>query len=167
MNEPALRHWVEDNPALANSGNWLSGPPLFRAVELGSPALVTWLVDEKGADVNIRNDFNGAPLYYATSSDVVTILLNGGADVIVPDAFNRLTPLMAQVNQNRVECVKRLLQNSCVVASIEAQTDDGRTALKCACGAAMKNLLVPLLLQAGANPTKINLSPFHPASHLI
>lgn len=48
-----------------------------------------------------------------------------------------------------------MLENSRVIASIETQTDDGHTALHLACIAETHASVLPLLLQAGADPTAI------------
>jgi ankyrin repeat protein len=153
MSEAELRRWVEENPGSVNSADPFGKIPLFYAVEREYPALATWLVDEKGAKVNVQGYWGQTPLHHATSAAVIAMLLTRGADVTVSDRFDRLTPLMSHIENNRVECVKRLLQDPRVVAGIESQSEDGRTALQLACATEKKDLLVPLLLQAGANPT--------------
>lgn len=51
--------------------------------------------------------------------------------------------------------MKRLLEDSRVAAGLEAQSDYGHTALHLVCTRREHALMVPLLLQAGADPTAI------------
>jgi hypothetical protein len=53
MNEVELRQWLEDHPALVNSERLLCF--------MLSNANITWLVDEKGADVNVQGLWGQTP----------------------------------------------------------------------------------------------------------
>jgi ankyrin repeat protein len=48
---------------------------LFWGVEHNYPMLVTWLLEEKGADVNVRDIRGYTALHTATSAEMITVLL--------------------------------------------------------------------------------------------
>ena len=117
--EESMRQWVEENPGETSSGN--ASPihkALIWAVENDYPMLVTYLLEEKGADVNLTDSNCHTPLHAATSAEMITVLLNHGADVAVSEFWYGLTPFMWQIWKERVECVRRLLEDSRVIAGI-------------------------------------------------
>jgi len=74
-------------------------------------ALVTWLIDEKGADVNDKDgNLDWAPLHVACSP-FVGLLLDRGASPRSLD-YMGMTPLMAYVMHAEAACVARLLEHA-------------------------------------------------------
>ena len=148
MNETRLRQWAEANPGRVNARDLASDTPLTNAASKGAHALVVWLLDEKGADIE------GA-LHAAASLDILIALLDRGADPSKANIHGRF-PLTVQAKRGTVEIVARLLQDSRVRATINMQDGRGQTALHWASvcneekGAASK---AHLLFQAGADPT--------------
>jgi hypothetical protein len=120
-------------------------------------ALVVWLLDEKGADVNGTRRDGSSALHVAASLDILIALLDRGAD---PTRVNQRTrsPLMQQAFYGTADVVVRLLQDPRVRATVNMQNLDGNTALHLACWndrvtheeTASK---VQSLLEADANPT--------------
>ena len=90
----------------------------------------------------------GARLFLGPPPPTSLALLDRGAD---PTVLNRKkqSPLMYQSIFGSYECVARLLQDQRVLATINAQDENGNTALH---EASLRNEKVRLLLQAGANP---------------
>lgn len=62
---------------------------------------------------------------------------------------------MWHIRFERVECVRRLLEDPRVVAGLEEESTNRYTALHLACTCREYALTIPLLLQAGADPTAI------------
>ena len=131
--EESVWEWVEEN-TLWSRDEYPINKALFWAVQHDYPMLVTWLLEENGADVNLKGLCAHTPLYIARSAEMITVLLIHGADVGVSGlaVCYSLTPLMWQIWEGRVECVRRLLEDSRVIAGIETQTDRN-TALHFAC----------------------------------
>ena len=93
-NEAELRQWVEANPERVNDCDVDGRPPLFvAACVLQTLPLTVWLLDEKGADVNGTTVHGGPPLHVATSLDILSALLDRGANPTVRIFLGR-TPLM-------------------------------------------------------------------------
>jgi len=83
MDETELRQWVEANPGRVNDidRNRNGHTPLIAAAcHRDSQSLVVWLLEEKGADVNALSRDGNTPLHIASSPDVITALLDRGAD---------------------------------------------------------------------------------------
>jgi len=79
MSEVELRQWVEANPGRVNDRN-SAGYTLLTAAaskEKGL-ALVVWLLDEKGADVNATMALGTSALHYAKTLDILNALLDRG-----------------------------------------------------------------------------------------
>lgn len=57
-----MRQWVEENPGLVNSRSGVEEAPLYKVVQRDFLMLVTWLLEEKGADVNLRGLCAHTPL---------------------------------------------------------------------------------------------------------
>ena len=84
MNEAELRQWVEANPGRVNRMDRWGFTPLYVAVcRLKNLSLTVWLLDEKGADVKARTKDGESPLHEARSLDILTALLDRGADPIM------------------------------------------------------------------------------------
>jgi ankyrin repeat protein len=104
--------------------------PLFMAVASGNNEMVKLLI-QYGANVNIQipTDKNTTPLLKSLDSEassrdeVMDTLLNGGADVNLPNSFG-FTPLMAACANGRLEAVKKLLDRG---ASVSAEPNRGNS----------------------------------------
>jgi ankyrin repeat protein len=66
--------------------------------------LVVWLLDEKGADVNATTAGDRTPLFYAKTPDILTALLDRGADPCTADRCGAL-PLMWHASFGKVGIV--------------------------------------------------------------
>ncbi len=104
-----------------------------------------------GADVNekVRGDYplNIAAVY--GPAEMVTLLLDAGADIEMPDR-NGLHPLHNAAISGRMDIVALLLKRGAVVNSRDKQ---GRTPLLSFAASAGSSIDIPkLLLAAGANP---------------
>ena len=169
--EAGLRQWVKANPGRVNDRDRRGDTPLLAAVIYAkSLPLVVWLLDEKGADVNGTNEDGASAVHYAVSLDILTALLDRGADPIVAD--NRgVRPLMRGAQHGTVDVVAHLLQDPCVRATIDAQAKDGATALHWACyNCNYLNIAAPIvrtLLQAGADPTLTTIDPHTPLEIIL
>ena len=159
--EAELRHWVELNPGRVNDrgSDYRESTFLFVAACVRkSLPLTLLLLDEKGADVNATTSDGSTALHEAYSLGIVTALLDHSADSIRLND-DGVSPLMRQALIGKIEIVVRLLQDPRVRATINIQSNDGRTALHCACNSvngteANQAALVILLLQSGANYTR-------------
>jgi len=146
------------------------------AYNLKSLSLVDWLQDEKGADVNAREESGLTAIHAARSLDVINALQSRGADLTLSSKTGQ-TPLMCHVAgryelvsmiesnlkdpNEAVGMVARLLEDPRVRGTIDVQDRDGNTALHHACDADDIKTITPkthLLLKAGANPTITNES---------
>ena len=161
MTEAELRHWVLANPERVNDRDrdQEGCTALFAAADFReSLPLTVWLVDEKGADVNATTSRGLSALHEARSLDIVTALLDRGVAPIRLDD-DGVSPLMRHALFGKFDIVARLLQDPRVRATINLQSNHGRTALHHACGSASgteanQAALVTLLLQCGANYTR-------------
>jgi len=171
ISEAELRQWVEANPGRLNDADRRGYMALVAAAgDLQSLSLVMWLLDEKGANVNGTIENGISALHLAGSLDILTALLDRGADPIQPNRYSEL-PLMSQVIAGTIEVVARLLQDPRVRATIDAQAKDGATALHHACyNCNYLNIAAPIvrtLLQAGANPTLTTIDPHTPLEMIL
>jgi len=159
MTEAQIRQWVEANPTRVNDWDGTGVTPLYVAVfYLKSLALVLWLLDEKGADVNtwLNND-GRTPFHEARSLEIVNALLDRGADPILLNDDHQ-SPLMYDAYERKVDAMARLLRDPCVRATVDAQDSAGDTAIHTACfrkDETSATCIFHLLLQAGANPTLV------------
>lgn len=78
MGETELRQWVETNPGRINDRDSKGDTPLIAAAfrDLINAALVLWLVNEKGADVNATDGAGYTPLHRVRSVDALSLLLD-------------------------------------------------------------------------------------------
>ena len=122
-------------------------------------SLVVWLLDEMGADVNATTRYGETPIHHASSLDILTALLDRGADPTLRNGYSGWNSLMLQVRHGIVENVARLLQDPGVRASVNVQDIGGETALHHACRFAYEPVatsILNLLLQAGSDPNLTN-----------
>lgn len=160
MSERKMRQWAEENPGHVNdqddSGHILLTAAAYRNVNIN---FITSLVDEKGADIDVPDRWGRTAIFFAKSADVVSFLLERGADPTLLDDEG-WTALMWQSWTLKVESVERLLQDSRVVAHINVQGTGlflrGCTALEATCHlrdvARGRARIFELLLLHGANP---------------
>lgn len=161
MTGAELRQWVDANPEHVNDwdrdedGN----TPLYTAAyHLKNLALLLWLLNEKGADVNKRIFDGQTPFHGVRSLETLNALLDRGADPTALDENND-SPLICHTYFRRVNIMAHLLKDPHVRATINVQRCDGNTALHFACfreDEGSTTSIVQLLLQAGANPLLIN-----------
>lgn len=123
MSEAELMQWAEANPYRINDRDDIGYTPLYDAASTKrSLPLVLWLVDVKGADMNGKTSDGQSPLHGSRSIDLITALLDRGADLTVmeDDGF---TPLMWHVYfaVERHELLYRMLQDPRVKANVNMQ----------------------------------------------
>lgn len=94
-----------------------------------SPAVVCWLLEEGGADVNSRRKGGKRPLHLTQRADVAEVLLAAGADAHVRDKSGR-TPLHNFMARSS-KCSQSRFMTVVVEAGvdIDARSADGSTAL--------------------------------------
>jgi hypothetical protein len=159
MNEAQLRQWVEDNPERVNDRDMHQDTALFVAVCISLP-LVVWLLDEKSADVNGTVASGITPLHAAVSPDIITALLDRGADPTLQHISIGSVPLLMQSYFGIVNNMAPLLQDPRVRANVNSQAHSGLTALHCACLSNSHETsvtsIILLLLQAGCNQNLAN-----------
>eukprot|EP00624_Nannochloropsis_granulata_P001445 evm.model.NODE_17242_length_7764_cov_16.608450.2 len=158
MSETQLRQWVEAHPGQVNDKDGGKHTPLCVAVSvLSNLPLILWLIDEKGADVNVRTRTGYTPLQLARSLDILAALLERGANPVLQNLLGQ-SALIHQAASGHVDNVARLLQDSRVQATVNLKTPFGWTALHHACSHIYETpatAIVHLLLQAGANPAPL------------
>ena len=163
MIETGLRQWVETNPGRVNDRDREGLTPLIAAASIKeSLSLVVWLLDEKGADVNGTMADGTSAFHAAGSLDILTALLDRGADPTLAYEENSL-PIMWHASFGTEDTVARLLQEPRVRATVNVQDRDSETALHWACKTfgtfGAREAVAPkvhLLLQAGADPLVTN-----------
>lgn len=125
MTEAELRAWVEANPGRRNHVDTHGWTPLYSAVcRQASLDLTLWLLDEKGADVNARNQDRRIPLHGASTLAILNVLIDRGAILTKQDREGD-TVLMSQVCHADLEIVARLLQEPSVRAAVDNVTSIG------------------------------------------
>jgi ankyrin repeat protein len=127
--------------------------PLMHAAGLGLKDMVAILL-AASADPNARNLLYGSALHHAATAkansvEIATLLLNGGAEIELPDDSEN-TPLMAAAKEGNAGVVQLLLARG---ADPNARNRYGDSVLHVAafsmhCGAEA----IELLLSEGANP---------------
>jgi ankyrin repeat protein len=111
MSESEMRRYAEEHPERVNEQDddgWtlLSVAALHRA----SLDMITWLIDEKGADINGRSSGGHTAIFYA-SLEVLSFLLERGADPTVQSSEGR-TALVEHSLFVQPHSVERLLQDN-------------------------------------------------------
>ena len=159
-----------ENGADVNKGRDNNCTPLIKASITGCVNNVACLI-RHGADIDLQGKFGRTALHYAVenyhgSCEVLSCLLENGADVNKgTDEFN-FTPLMIASRDSNVNVVALLIRHG---ADMDLQDKYGRTALHCA---AEKDLdsceVLSCLVENGADVNKgtgdINCTPLMIAS---
>lgn len=145
-----LRPWVEDHPGHVNDWDWEGLTPLYAAARANDVALIEWLIDVMGADVNGRTEVGKTPLHGAPSLLVVRALLERNADPTLKDEDGE-TAVMTWASWGQDDCIACLLEDKRVVALINSRSTDERNALHLAAWPNETSTL-RILLQAGADP---------------
>jgi len=113
-----------------------------------------------GFDINIVDNKNRTPLYYAGSSIIlVKLLVDHGAKINVKDESD-ISPILFMKN---IDTIKYLLDHG---ADIDEQDKDGMTVLNMMCGDEKNINTVKLLIDRGANiylPNNNGTTPLHSA----
>lgn len=154
ITETEMRQWVEANPGGINDKDSKGNTPLFvAAVHHASVQLVLWLVKEKGAGVNVQNNYQGVrALHKVKSLDVLNTLLALGADPRL-SCNRREQPLTRHIEEVNDDIVARLLEDPRVRATMDDLTRGCGTILHFACRKRLtSNSTFYHLLQTGANP---------------
>ena len=132
--------------------------PLMMAINYNHSDAVTFLIDQ-GADVNLQTKPGATALHHAvwtfeTSLEIVSSLIENGADVNARGGINKWTPLMMATERGYCRMVTFLIEHG---AYIDLQDSNGRTALHYAtvkdekCFRGFKHQVVSKLLAAGAS----------------
>jgi quinoprotein dehydrogenase-associated probable ABC transporter substrate-binding protein len=136
-----LETWLEEGADLTQE--------LSNAVLAGAVDRITFLVKDKGADINARDAQGYASIHTAARNrrpDLVALLAGLGADLNAPDA-DGMTPLLHAAMRNHTPTVKTLLERG---ADIEKPGAQGYPALALAIAEA-KFEVAKVLLEAGAD----------------
>lgn len=130
---------------------------LLTACTIGrSPAIVRWLLEEGGADVNSRRASDGAtPLHLTYRTDVLRVLLEAGANVQTRNAYGRTPAHRCAIITPDDDFAASMTALVEAGADLNARNGDGNTVLhellwpdKSLCVAS-----VLTLLELGADPT--------------
>ena len=136
-----VEHWLEDGADLTQE--------LANATLAADAGRITWLVKEKGADINAFDNQGYAPIHTAARNrrpDIVALLAGLGADVDAPDA-DGMTPLIHAAMRKHVPTVQKLLE---LGADIEKPGTQGYPPLALSI-AESKFEVAKALMQAGAD----------------
>jgi quinoprotein dehydrogenase-associated probable ABC transporter substrate-binding protein len=136
-----VEHWLEDGADLTQE--------LANATLAGDSDRITWLVKEKGADINAHDNQGYAPLHTASRNrrpDLAELLVGLGADIDAPDS-DGMTPLLHAAMRNHVPTVHKLVA---LGADVEKHGPQGYPALSLSI-AESKFEAAKALMEAGAD----------------
>lgn len=123
--------------------------PLVWAIEEGLTSIATALLENKAADVDVKDRDNWTPLMWASEKgnlEVVKLLLNGGANVRSKDK-DGWTSFLAASQEGHIEVVKLLLEKG---SNVNEKDKDNYTPLMAAACFGHEPV-VKLLLEKGAD----------------
>ena len=159
---------LEQSPEIINAPGDDEGGTALHIGAWKDRCNIVGLLLDRGANLNLQDTAGFTPLLHAardSSVRMVDLLLSRGADPTISNMFG-VTPLMIAAGWAKLENVRRLLQESAVVNTINAQDKDGETALHRACNShnyhgnekMRRDIIdiVQLLLDNGGDPSVID-----------
>ncbi|KAL4569124.1 hypothetical protein LXL04_024755 [Taraxacum kok-saghyz] len=123
---------------------------LHIAASLGSTKMTRILIEEKGANINARDDDGNTPLYLALTEkhdEVIELLIGKGATLMIEDEEDIGEFMCVAATTDNVAYVERLLLKCGL--DVNSQDKDGRTALHVASRRAYGDMM-KLLIKYGA-----------------
>lgn len=137
--------------------------PLFHAASSGSAACVRLLID-RGAQVDVRDDSRRTAMYYASSLEVVKLLVDHGLSLADSDYLG-WSPLRDAVSDGAfgLDRVRALIAAG---ADVNETHDRGYTIFMSAVGSERDARIMRMLVEAGADPhavTELGWNAFHAA----
>jgi uncharacterized protein len=151
-----VQRLVRQDPGLLEARDAGGATPLMWASQEGHVGVVRWLLD-KGAALDELSGDGCTALHYAchqSQAPVVGLLLQGGADPTIANQ-NGTTPFINSCAEGHLEVVRVLLGHPGAKSVINHRTEDGQTALWCACYWGHGGV-ARALLESGADPTIAN-----------
>lgn len=136
-----VEHWLDEGADMTLE--------LANATLAGDKDRITWLVKDKGADINARDNQGYAPIHTASRNrrpDIVELLKGLGADVDAPDS-DGMTPLLHAAMRKHVPTVQKLVE---LGADIEKPGPQGYAPLALSIAEA-KFEVAKALMELGAN----------------
>jgi hypothetical protein len=176
MSNSDIHSWADAHPNLVNEQDQHGQTLLNVAVSEGyphparCPLLVRYLIEERGCNVNGQDRVGRTPIFFGSSPEIFDVLLELGADPIVLETDQGITPLMYHASCGHFATMERLLKDERVFDTIDIQARGseqkwcrnihaGFTALHAACICDSRYAkpkdrarIVDLLLTHGANP---------------
>jgi len=147
---------VQQQPGLLGSICCHGYTVLWDACEMSDLDIINYLLDQGGTMMSQREG-DETVLHQScrmANVKVVELLMARGADPTARCGENRMTPLMVAAEEGATTVARSLLKNEAVLATIDAQNSDGKTALHLACcGWDMQGVTTKALLDKGADPT--------------
>lgn len=137
--------------------------PLFRAAESGSAECVRLLLSA-GADPKVRDSFKRTAMYYASSAEVIRVLMQAGLPLEDADEYG-WSPLDSACtdDESALPRVRALIEAG---ANVNATHDQGYTVFMSAVGSSRYPALLRVLVAAGADPhavSQLGFNAFHAA----
>jgi len=117
--------------------------------------LLRYVLIDLEVDPNICNIYGMSPLHIATMSgfkDMITLLLDNGANIDIYDTSRR-TPLIIATQNNDIEICKILLQNGALLRQFDSSGD---SALHHACRSKFTNIMRLFLSEYNVNVNSVN-----------
>lgn len=153
-NIPVINKFINEGYDINTNDQEAKQTPLFFATSSGNISLVKFLV-EKGANVNVVDDFGQSPITLAVAQgypDIIDILIDAGADINTKD--NHVgTLLMLSISKNNKTSLKTLLRRG---AALNVGAITGATALHIA-SQISDTEIVEELLKSGADLNALDL----------
>lgn len=146
-----------------SSAPWSTDLPLFRAAESGSVECVRLLLDA-GADPLARDNSKKTAMYYASSAEVIRVLMDAGVPLEDEDTYGS-SPLDSALSHGD-EALPRVQALIEAGANVNAAHDYGYTVFMSAVHSADGTEVLRRLLAAGSDPhavSELGCNAFHAA----